>query len=50
MKTDEQSPWHNKKVKFDEPIEVYDTTGNLYSYLFNLTVDGQPAGFIEASP
>jgi len=49
MKTDEQSPWHNKKVKFDEPIEVYDTTGNLYSYLFNLTVDGQPAGFIEAS-
>ncbi|TEB14268.1 hypothetical protein Psfp_03019 [Pelotomaculum sp. FP] len=49
MKTDDQSPWHNKTVKIQDPIEVYDATETLCSYLFNLTIDGEPAGFIETS-
>ncbi|OEH84599.1 hypothetical protein BHU72_08870 [Desulfuribacillus stibiiarsenatis] len=49
MKANEESPWHNKTLKIQEPIEAYDTSDSLYSYLFNLTVDGQAAGFIEVS-
>ena len=49
MKANNNSPWRNKAVKIQEPIEVYDTSDYLYGYLFNLSVDGKPAGFIEAS-
>lgn len=49
MKANKNSPWQNKIVKYQEPIEVYDASDSLYSYLFNLTVDGKAAGFIEVS-
>jgi len=49
MKANKNSPWRNKTVKIQEPVEVYDASDLFYSYLFNLTVDGKPAGFIEAS-
>ncbi len=49
MKANEKSPWQNKTVKILEPVEVYDASDSLYSYLFNLTVDGKVAGFIEVS-
>jgi len=49
MKSNEKCPWRGKIVKLANPIEVYDKTDSLYSYIFNLTVDGQPAGFIETS-
>lgn len=48
-KLDDQSPWHNKKVKFEEPLKTYDTSDSLSSYLFSLTIDGKPAGFVEVS-
>lgn len=28
------SVWHNKTVKIQEPIKIYDATDSLYSYLF----------------
>ena len=49
LKPIKESPWRDKKVRIQEPIEVYATSDSLYSYLFKLTVDGKPAGFIEVS-
>lgn len=49
MKSDKESPWKNKDVKIEEPIEIYDATDSFYGYLFNLTIDGKSAGFIETS-
>jgi len=46
---DKESSWHNKKVKLEEPIMTYDTSDSLFSYLFNISVDGNPAGFVEVS-
>ncbi|TEB04180.1 hypothetical protein Psch_03905 [Pelotomaculum schinkii] len=49
MKSFNHTPWSNKAVKIQNPIEVYDASDSLYSYLFNLSVDGKAAGFIEVS-
>jgi len=41
------SPWKGKEVYLGSAIPVYDVNDSLHSYLFNLTADGSPAGFIE---
>ena len=48
-KTNNKSFWYHKMVKFEEPKEVYDTSDSLFSYVFNLTIDGKPAGYVEVS-
>lgn len=49
MKANKQSPWLNKNIMVQQPIEVYDASDTLHSYIFNLSADGKPAGFIEVS-
>lgn len=47
QKADPDSSWKGHKVKASEIVEVYDATGELHSYIVNLTIDKQPAGFVE---
>lgn len=47
QKTHEQSIWTDKNVKALEPIEVYDTSDELHSYIINLEMSGQSAGYVE---
>lgn len=49
QKTNEQSEWKGKKVSVEQPIPVYDTTGDIYSYIVNLSENGESAGFVEIS-
>lgn len=50
MQNFKDTDWSSKTVMVQDGIEVFDATGSLYSYLFNLTMDGIPAGFVEVSP
>ncbi len=47
QKADPDSSWKGKKVKASEIVEVYDATDELHSYIINLTIDNEPAGFVE---
>ncbi len=43
----EQSPWKGKNVTALQPIEVFDASNELHSYIVNLKIGEQPAGYVE---
>ena len=43
----EQSPWKGKNIKALDPIEVFDASDKLHSYIVNLQIGEQPAGYVE---
>ncbi|MFM9276894.1 C39 family peptidase [Paenibacillus jiagnxiensis] len=40
-------PWSGHNVEASVPIEVYDASNALHSYVINLEIDGDPAGYVE---
>lgn len=45
----QQSAWKDKNVTALQPIEVFDASNGLHSYIVNLKVGEQPAGYVEVS-
>jgi hypothetical protein len=45
----QQSSWKDKNVTALQPIEVFDASNELHSYIVNLKVGEQPAGYVEIS-
>jgi len=43
----EQSPWKGRNIRALEPIEVFDASDELHSYIVNLQFGEQPAGYVE---
>ncbi|OPX44160.1 hypothetical protein CLHUN_19590 [Ruminiclostridium hungatei] len=43
----EQSSWKGRNVTALQPIEVFDASNELHSYIVNLKIGEQPAGYVE---
>ncbi|OPX45552.1 hypothetical protein CLHUN_09310 [Ruminiclostridium hungatei] len=43
----QQSAWKDKNVTALEPIEVFDASNELHSYIVNLQIGEEPAGYVE---
>ncbi|MZP30336.1 hypothetical protein GTO91_11500 [Heliobacterium undosum] len=48
-KANKDSTWLSKKIQLQEPVPVYDTSDSVFSYIVNITSDGEKAGFVEVS-
>lgn len=47
QQTNEDSPWKNKNITALNPVNVYDASDELVSYIVNLDYEGRAIGFVE---